>query len=74
MDAPWQYQDQSRGGGGVFVCVLMLIFECPLGRRGGGRGQGPWPSSCTVCALCVHCVHTTHAEAGILTQEYLSPV
>ena len=21
----------------------------------------------------VHCVHTAHAEAGILTQEYLSP-
>ena len=26
------------------------------------------------CALRVHCVHTAHAEAGILTQEYLSPV
>ena len=27
----------------------------------------------TVCALRGHCVHTAHAEAGILTQEYLSP-
>ena len=26
-----------------------------------------------VFALRAHCVHTTHAEAGILTQEYLSP-
>ena len=22
----------------------------------------------------LHCVHTAHAEAGVLTQEYLSPV
>ena len=28
---------------------------------------------CTVWALRAHCVHTAHAEAGILTQEYLSP-
>ena len=28
---------------------------------------------CTACALRGHCVHTAHAEAGILTQEYLSP-
>ena len=28
---------------------------------------------CTACALRAHCVHTAHAEAGILTQEYLSP-
>ena len=27
-----------------------------------------------VLALRAHCVHTAHAEAGILTQEYLSPV
>ena len=27
----------------------------------------------TACALRGHCVHTVHAEAGILTQEYLSP-
>ena len=27
-----------------------------------------------VLALRVHCVHTADAEAGILTQEYLSPV
>ena len=27
----------------------------------------------TACALRGHCVHTAHAEAGILTQEYLSP-
>ena len=27
-----------------------------------------------VLALRAHCVHTTDAEAGILTQEYLSPV
>ena len=27
---------------------------------------------CTVWALRAHCVHTAHAEAGILTQEYLS--
>ena len=26
----------------------------------------------TACALRGHCVHTAHAEAGILTQEYLS--
>ena len=31
------------------------------------------PSCCTACALRAHCVHTAHAEAGILTQEYLSP-
>ena len=24
-------------------------------------------------AKLLHCVHTAHAEAGILTQEYLSP-
>ena len=36
------------------------------GLRGTGyRGQ--------VLALRAHCVHTAHAEAGILTQEYLSP-
>ena len=28
---------------------------------------------CTAWALRAHCVHTAHAEAGILTQEYLSP-
>ena len=27
-----------------------------------------------VLALRAHCVHIAHAEAGILTQEYLSPV
>ena len=27
----------------------------------------------TMWALRAHCVHTAHAEAGILTQEYLSP-
>ena len=27
----------------------------------------------TVCALRAHCVHAAHSEAGILTQEYLSP-
>ena len=27
----------------------------------------------TAWALRAHCVHTAHAEAGILTQEYLSP-
>ena len=27
-----------------------------------------------VLAPRVHCVHTAHAEAGILTQEHLSPV
>ena len=26
-----------------------------------------------VVALRGHCMHTAHAEAGILTQEYLSP-
>ena len=35
------------------------------------------PSSCTACALRGHCVCTAcilhTAEAGILTQEYLSP-
>ena len=31
---------------------------------GGNQGQ--------VVALREHCVHTAHAEAGILTQEYLS--
>ena len=28
----------------------------------------------TAWALRVHCVHTAHAQAGTLTQEYLSPV
>ena len=28
----------------------------------------------TARAKFLHCVHTAHAEAGILTQEYLSPV
>ena len=27
----------------------------------------------TACALRGHCVHTAHVEAGILTQEYVSP-
>ena len=34
---------------------------------------GP-PALGQVLALCAHCVHTAHAEAGILTQEYPSPV
>ena len=50
--------------------------------EGGGVQRwvtgGSWylcfrPSSCTACALHAHCVHIAHTEAGILTQEYLSP-
>ena len=37
---------------------------CPANSLGPGQ----------VLALRAHCVHTAHAEAGILTQEYLSPV
>ena len=31
--------------------------------------------ACTISSVAklLHCVHTAHAEAGILTQEYLSP-
>ena len=32
-----------------------------------------WIAHGQVVALCAHFVHTAHAEAGILTQEYLSP-
>ena len=53
-------------------------------RSASGHTLSLRPSVCTACALRVHCVgtacalraycvHTAHAEAGILTQEYLSP-
>ena len=32
------------------------------------------PSDFRHLAKFLHCVHTAHAEAGMLTQEYLSPV
>ena len=45
-------------------------------KAGGGyiEGRAPMSANGQVLALRAHCVHTAHAEAGILTQEYLSPV
>ena len=49
----------------------------PLAQRGHSAQCAPL-ACCIgfgqVLALRAHCVHTAHAEAGILTQEYLSPV
>ena len=58
------------GGGGRFGGWGGEGRGARLGR--GGKG-GAGPSCCIVWALRAHYVHTVHAEAGILTQEYLSP-
>ena len=42
----------------------------PMGAAGNGERSEAGDS----VAKFLHCVHTAHAEAGILTQEYLSPV
>ena len=48
------------------ACSSLVVIDWPQGEFWGGYlGQ--------VVALCVQCMRTTCAEAGILTQEYLSP-
>ena len=50
-----------------------MSWNCPKQRKPPTSRMRLWPSCCTACALRGHCMHTAHAEAGILTQEYLSP-
>ena len=82
LQSPWEHPDtmseMQRTLDAYPLAALLDPFKRPRAEKSeGSRRQRSMAKflHCvrTACALRGHCVHTGHAEAGILTQEYLSP-